>query len=542
MSKKKSNNFILQGSILAIAGIIVRLIGLLYRVPLTNIIGESGMGVYATAYNVYNILLLISSYSLPVAVSRLVAANLSAGRFKNSRRLFFSALLFAAYSGGLMFFVTLFGAQYFAEMMKMPQAALAIKTLAPTILIMAFLGVFRGFFQGHNTMVPTAVSQILEQVINAIVSLLAGYYLFRSGAALDAASGLTDYYASAYGAAGGTIGTGAGALTAMLFTFLLYRAYRPRMQRRCAKDRSGYLDSSFDTMRFLLLTIIPILFSATVYQISTIVDQAIYAKYIGGDYEAIWGAYSGKYTLLIHVPTAIAAAIGSSIIPSLAAAIQNRRRAEAVSKAGMAIRFNMVIAIPAAVGLCVLAKPVMNLLFNGNNDMASHMMLIGSALIVVNAYSTITNSILQGIGNIWIPVRNSLIALVLHIGILILFLWGFDLGIDGVIYGNILFYVLMCLLNCLSMGKILNYRQEFLKTFVSPLASSLIMGAAALFGYKLLCKWLSSGLSCLIMILVSVFLYLILLLLTKGIDEADLSHMPKGRTLIRIFSKLHLLR
>lgn len=542
-TRSKGNGFLIQGSILAIAGILVRLIGMLYRVPLTNIIGEEGIGIYSTAFSIYNILLLISSYSLPLAVSRLVASKISLKQYKNARRLFMGALMFATVSGGFMCVVTYFGADFFAGIMKMPQAAFAIKTLAPTILIMAFLGVLRGYFQGHGTMIPTAFSQIAEQVINAIVSVAAGYYLFAAGAARDIKEGLTGYHGPSYGAAGGTIGTGAGAFTAFLFCVVLYMMYRRVEKAQCRRDRHREQDSYGYIMKMLMMTILPVLISTTIYQISTIIDQGIYAQYVGGDYEAIWGAYSGKYSLMIHVPTAIAASMGSSIIPTLAAAISRKNHTEIVAKTDMAIWFNMVIAIPATIGLAVLAGPIMDLLFTGDNTLAAEMLVIGSTAVLFNALSTITNSVLQGIGNIWIPVKNAAISLVLHIGVLALLLWGLDLGIHGVIIANIFFYIVMCILNNLSIRHIMQYRQEWMKTFICPLAASAVMGGAAWGSYKLLFSLMKHNLPALVFaIIIAVLVYFVVLILIKGVDEVDLASFPKGRLLVKAAKKLHLLR
>lgn len=540
--KKKDLNFLIQGSILAIAGIVVRLIGLLYRVPLTNIIGEEGMGVYSTAYSIYNILLLISSYSLPLAVSRLVASRNSLGQYKNARRVFQGSLMFATFSGVLMSMITWFCADFFAQVMNMPQAAYAIRTLAPCILIMAFLGVFRGYFQGHGTMIPTALSQILEQIINAVISIAAGYFFFTAGIARDLAEGKDGFYSFAFGAKGGTMGTVSGAGTALAFFVVLYFMYRRVEEKRCRRDKHQNRETYAHILKVVIMTILPVLISTTIYQISTVMDQAIYAQYVKTDYAAVWGAYSSKYMLMIHVPTAIAASMGSSIIPALASAISRGNRTEIVAKTGTAIRFNMVIAIPSSVGLATLATPIMNLLFSGDNSMAIRMMIVGSSMVLFNALSTITNSVLQGIGNIWIPVKNALIALVLHVGILALLLWGFDLGIYAVIYSNILFYVLMCVFNQLSIRHILQYRQEFIKTFVCPLFSSAVMGLSAYLIYRLLLWLIHSNLAALVLsIAAAVIVYAVLLLLTKGLDEVDLASFPKGRTLISIARKLHLL-
>ncbi len=540
--KSRAGSFLMQGSILAIAGILVRLIGMVYRIPLTNTIGEKGMGVYSTAFTIYNILLLISSYSLPVAVSRLVAARISVGQYRNARRVFLGAVGFAAVSGTAACALTFFGADFFATtLMGMPEAGLAIKTLAPTILVMAFLGVLRGYFQGHGTMIPTAVSQVAEQVINALVSVLAGWLLFRVGTGMDANG--EAFYGPAYGAAGGTIGTGAGALTALLFCLMVFLMFQRVERSKCRRDRTSSQETYSRIARLLVMTIVPVLVSTTVYQISSLVDQAIFAAYWNADYTELWGAYSSKYNLLIHVPVAVASSLASSIIPALSGAVAKKKRTEVVYKTGTAIRFNMAIAFPATVGLTVLASPIMDLLFSGDNMEAANMMMVGSTAVLFYSLSTITNSILQGIGSIWIPVKNSLIALALHIGLLALLLWVFHLDIYGVVFANIFFALCVCILNNLSIKRILHYRQEMLKTFAAPLFSSVVMGVFAFLSYQLFFQLTGRNwLAILVAVVVAVVVYAVLLILTKGVDEVDLMSMPKGRSLISLAKKLHLLR
>ena len=544
-SNKGGSSFLLQGGILAAAGIIVRLIGLIYRIPLTNTIGDSGMGVYSTAYAIYNILLLISSYSLPLAVSRLVSAKLSLGQYRNAHRTFVAALMFAAVVGTAMCAITFFGAEFFADtLMGMPQASYGIRALAPTILIMAFLGVLRGYFQGHSTMIPTAFSQIAEQIVNAVISVLAGYLLFRMGAGWDADRGTSGYYSAALGAAGGTIGTGAGALTAFLFCLFTYFAYRPRERKMMSRDRHQNLESYQTLTRTIVLTIVPVLVSSTVYQISSLVDQGIFAQYMHGtDYSVIWGVFSNKYNLMIHVPTAIASALASSVIPALSAAVARKNRDEAVRKSATAIRFSMLIAFPSTVGLAALATPIMQLLFRGNTADAARMMLVGSSAVLFYSLSTITNSILQGIGNIWIPVRNAVLSLALHIVLLAVMLWGFRMGIYGVLFANIFFSFLMCIFNNMSISRILNYRQEVKKTFLAPLFSSAVMGAATWLVYRLFHLLTHSNLlSTLIAILAAVIVYAAVLLLCGGVSEEDLQQFPKGQALISLAKRTHLLK
>ncbi|EGG92138.1 hypothetical protein HMPREF0491_00165 [Lachnospiraceae oral taxon 107 str. F0167] len=218
-TKTESNNFLVQGAILAIAGILVRLIGLAYRVPLLRIIGADGMGYYSTAYNLYAIILLLSSYSLPLAVSKMVSVRILKNEYKNANKILKAALIYATIVGGLGFIVVFFGADFFASILyRMPLAKYALQSLAPTIWIMAYLGVLRGYFQGHSTMVPTALSQIFEQIVNAAVSVGAAYYLCEMAVRHAKPKAVK----LAYGAAGGTIGTGAGTVIALAVVLIFF--------------------------------------------------------------------------------------------------------------------------------------------------------------------------------------------------------------------------------------------------------------------------------------------------------------------------------
>lgn len=236
--KKAGANFVVQGSILAAAGILVRIIGLFYRIPLMGIIDDRGNGYYTSAYSIYSILLIISSYSLPTAVSKMVSARIARGQYKSSVRILKASMVYAMAAGGLAAAVMWFGADFFAGAMQMPYSRYALRTLAPTIWIMAFLGVLRGYFQGTGTMVPTAVSQIIEQIVNAAVSIGAAWFLFQEGLKANLVRGDTEY-SYAFGAAGGTIGTGAGALAALAFCAFLMFNYRRTLRRQCRKDQTS---------------------------------------------------------------------------------------------------------------------------------------------------------------------------------------------------------------------------------------------------------------------------------------------------------------
>ena len=548
-SKRKESNFVVQGSILAIASIVVRLIGIAYRIPMINIIGDEGMGYYGTAFNVYNIALLLSSYSLPLAVSKMVSARLAQKQYRNAERIFRAALGYATVVGGITAAVIWFGADFFAsEIFYMPYAAFALKTLAPTVWIMAYLGVFRGYFQGRGTMVPTACSQVFEQIINAIVSVVAGGYLFNEALKVEILKNeVGTGYSNAWGAAGGTIGTGSGAFTALVFLLILFAAYRKTSRRQIKRDRSGSLESYGEITKILFLTVMPVIISSAIYNVNSVIDNGLLAKNFASlgreaQFAADWGVYTGKYHLLINVPMAVSNALSSSLIPSVSRAVAAKDTRQVRNRVTTAIRFSMLIAIPATVGLTVLAGPVNNLLFSGDNALAIQMTLYGSIAVVFYSLSTVTNAILQGIDKMHLPIIHALIALVLHIGALEVMALVFDWGIYSMVFANIIFAVIMCALNHWAIRRTIGYRQEIKKTFLIPTISAAIMGGCTFAVYRLFVTLTkSNAISTLLSIVVAVAVYGVLLIKLKCLDETELRQMPGGTRLLSVLRKVRLM-
>ena len=554
----KAANFVVQGSILAAAGILVRIIGMLYRMPLNDIIGKQGNGYYTSAYNVYNILLILSSYSMPVAVSKMISSRLARGEYANCRRILRVGLIYATVAGGAAAAILWFGADLFAELIKTPMSRYALKTLAPTIWIMAYLGVLRGYFQGMGTMVPTAFSQIIEQIVNAVVSVVAAGLLFQTGLSLNAARGAEDY-SYALGAAGGTIGTGAGALTALLFFILLTATTGERallsIKRKPGSGRPRR--ESYGRLMYLLtITVVPIVISSGVYNCSNVVDNYLFGQGMdrlgyGADEIAIfWGAL-GQYQLLFNIPVAVSNALSSSLIPSLTRAVSRGDRKQARARIASSIRFSMLIANPAAVGITVLADPVCNLLFvSEDNSLLIRLSMAGSLAVVFYSLSTVTNAVLQGLNRMDLPIRHSAIALIVHVAVLEILLLGLKLGIYSVVIANIVFAFVMCLLNGFSIRRAARYRQEIKKTFLLPALCSVFMGAAAYGVYRGLLAalpWAARsgrvGMAVLVVpsVAAAMAVYGLLLVRLGAVNEEELREMPMGTRLTRIFKRLRLL-
>jgi len=544
------SNYIMQGSILAAASIISRMIGLLYRLPVTNIITDHGNDYYSAAFEVYNIILLISSYSLPLAVSKLVSAKVALGEHRSAFQIFKGAMYLALAVGLAGSLVTYVGAGFFTGVvLNTPESELSLKILALAVFIMAVMGVLRGYFQGMGTMMPTAVSQIIEQIINAIVSIAAAGYLFRYGMALDQAAGIAHGKSGPiYGAAGSTLGTSLGALAGLLFLIAVMLMYNRVLQKNLRRDRLSKRESYRDIFKILLLTIVPVILSTAVYNISGIIDQGLF-KYLMLDLQGVekdtvevyWGIYVGKYKLLTNVPIAVASALSASTIPALTRARMAGDMEEMRRKTEGAIRMVMLICIPSAAGLMALGEPILKLLNWNTNPIAAHLFTVGSAAVILYGLSTLTNGILQGIDKMQIPVRNALISLLAHLVVLVVLVQVFKLHIYGVVFSYLFFAGLMCILNGLAIGRHLEYRQEIRRTFVIPGIASLIMGLVSWLMYTPLETFMGFRAAAIVCILLAVLIYGFFLLLLGGMTEEELLVFPKGRLLVKLLKRIHFL-
>lgn len=548
-NSRESNSFIVKGSVLAMASIISRILGLLYRMPLTAIIGKTGNDYYGTAYEVYNIILIISSYSIPLAVSKLVAARMSKGQVKNAYRILRGSLGFAAISGGTASLIVYFGADFFTgTLLQTPLSSIALKVLSPVLLIVAIVGVLRGFFQGLHTTVPSAMSQVFEQIVNAVVSIAAAYFLFSYGAKVGAVLGDKDSYSAAYGAAGGTLGTAMGAVTALLFMLLIYFAYRKVLLKKVKRDHSRSEESYLSIIRVLIFTIIPVLLSTTLYNISSIVNNGIFKNVVlaqGYDTKTIsewWGVFTGQYKVLINVPISVASALAASAVPALAAAYERGELKKVRRQIASANRFIMIVAFPCAVGLFVLAKPIMMLLFGDSDQTTANIMYLGTIAIVFYSLSTLSNGILQGINRMRIPVRNAAIALVAQVVVLIICLLCFNLNIFAVVIANTFYALMMCILNELAVKKYSGAAIDLKRTFLIPGIVSIVMGLVVYVVYQLVNLIINSNLIATVLsIICGVVIYFVLMLLLRGITESELRRVPKGNVIIAISKKMHLI-
>lgn len=542
----------MQAGILAMASMIVRVIGLLYRAPLTAIIGDEGNGYYGTAYNIYTIILMVSSYSMPSAISKLMAQKLAVGEYRNANRVFRCALMYGVLVGlvgsGLLFF----GARFLV-----PDVAVCVlQVFAPTVFLFGILGSMRGYFQARGSMVPTSVSQILEQLANAVVSIAAAWLLMQTAVGADPTR------RAQLGAMGSALGTGAGVLIALLFMIFCFRRSKEGRKAEILSDATGKEEKYRIFLRDTILVITPFMLSGVIMNLTTSLNQTIYMRMLidlkGAGETAtttLYGIFSNKAVVISNIPISIATAVSSAIIPGISAAYARRDETGARRQVGNAIRITSIIAIPSAVGLAVLARPITMLMFPQMEslELASSLLSLLAVTVIFYSISTITNAALQSIGRMNLPLISAGIALVVQTVVLVLLLRFTDLDVRALVLVSILYSVMIFAVNQYYLRRFLGIRQDVRRDYLQPLVCAALMGAAAKAVYYLVSmaaepmRNLPKGFyfrnlaATAAALLAAVLVYGYTMVRSGTIRRKDLLSMPKGQLLVRLMEKLRWL-
>lgn len=542
----------MQAGILAAAGMISRMIGLLYRSPLQGIIGDLGMGYYGSAYYYYTIILLISSYSIPSAISKVIAQKLAVEEYRNAHRIFKCALWYVLVVGALASIFLFFCAGWFVADEAIP----VLRCFAPTIFIYGMLGVLRGYFQAHKSMVETSVSQILEQIANAVVSVGAAYYLIML--TMHSMAVPTDEVGevkrATSGAMGSALGTGSGVVVALIFMYFMYRKSKKNIFERIKEDTHKETDSYKHILGMITGVVTPFILSTAIYNMSGVLNDQVYNKWIPvmqGITDTVsryasWGIYSGTVLTISNIPIAFASAMAAAMIPAISHQMAIADYEGAKKKIHLATKTTMILSIPSAVGIFILARPLITLMFPGTTDASS---LVGAKLlmamapsVIFYALSTLNSSILQGIGKVNTPIYNAAIAITVQTVLAVLLAGFTPLGLYGIAIAATAYSLMMCILNHRAVSKAIGYHQEIRTTFVAPFIASAVMGFVC-FGIYLLVRSLtrSPRIAVLPAVFVAAIIYFVVLIMVKGVTEDELKAFPKGYILVKIAKKCKLI-
>lgn len=549
--KRIRKNFALQATILAAASIISKLIGMIYNIPLANILSKKGNGYYGAAQTWYYYILVIATFSIPAAVSKIMAERIEKGEYRNVKRIFNGAMMYVLVVG----LVAAVFAYVCAPYLVTENAVLSLRVLAPTIFLSGFLSVYRGYYQAYGNMVPTSISQVVEQIFNAIVSIAAALVFIQWAVATGRAN-----EADKFGAAGSTLGTGVAVVAGLVYMIFLFHSEKKELDENIRADKTEYILSYKEVIRLLLMIATPIIISSAIYNANVMLDMTIFQKmskamgYGSNVVDGHYGLYSRMYLVLANVPIAMAAAVASAVIPGVSSAYSVGNKAECNRKITQSMQLTMIMTIPCAVGFAVLGKPIVRLIYyslsEADTKIVTTLLLLGGISIILNGVSSVLNGVLQGIGKVNVPVISAAAALVLHVLFLVLMVGILKMGIYSMIFATAFYAIIVVIMNYHYVKKELSYKMEWKQTFGVPLLSAAVMGVAAVLLYTLVYKLcgmaigerISNGIAVLIAIAFAALTYFAVMIKAGGYTEEMLEAFPKGAMLAKIAKKLHLIK
>ncbi|MBO2516606.1 MAG: hypothetical protein CW338_04900 [Clostridiales bacterium] len=474
-------------SILAVAGIICKLVGVLYRIPLANTVGGVGLGVYSKVFQSYNLLLTISSAGIPVAISRTVSFYTTRNDPRTAKRVFRIALLFLGVLGFITTVLMIAGSSVLSGWVKSPETKAGYIAIAPSLLLVCLMSAFRGYMQGHRKMVPTAISQLIEQVGKLAVALpLAVIGTNRGG--------------PAYGAAGMLLGTSAAEAVAL--AYMVFTHYRSRSEfASIEQDPGAETPSGGKLGKDLLAIAVPITIGACIVPLagwidSLMVTQLMESNGIAGvsfagmedaaellHQEAMtrYGLYSSVVLSLINVPTAIAMAVSTNLVPDITSGIARGDREYVAKESLTGLRIAAVVGFPCSVGMSVLARPILYMLYLGKYtpaqlDIAAQVLELSALTIILFTMVQATSGILQGCGKQRIPMYTLAAGVICKIGLNFLLIGDPDINIHGAPVASLVCYSVSMIPNLYFVKKYTGCRLDISAIVLRPLAAAAVMG------------------------------------------------------------------
>ena len=527
-------------AVMTLSTAIVKIIGLLYKIPMLSQLGAEGMAYFNAAYDIYTMFYLISTAGLPVAVSILVSENRVRGNVKNIKRIFKLTVLLFFVIGTLGMLSMIFGSRWFSQQIKIDESAYCIVAIAPTLFFICISSAMRGFFQGHQLMTPTAVSQVIEAVGKLVIGLLLAFWARKQGYSLPVVA--------AFAVLGLTIGVAISLLYLLLTRFIYKLTSKSEMQT----EDLGLLPENNSTILANLIKIaVPITISSSVMGIARLIDTAMISsrlQFVGFEEsvaKSYYGAYSTMVVPIFNLPPAIITGIALSLVPMLTAAIEAGNREKESMVLSSSLRICSLFAMPCSVGICLFSKPILELIFAGNGEdieVTYPLLSILGISVIFACLMTVSNAILQAYKQELKPIIS------MAIGAAIKIVFDYVLiGIESVnIYGApISTFLCNAAVMTANFYYIKKYASDFEgvgKLLYRPLFASIISIGAAFGIYILITNNLgSSRIYTVLCIGIAAVLYLFAALKMHAVSEDDIKMMPKGEKIYSLLNKVKLI-
>lgn len=550
-TRSKKNSFYGGAAILAVGSILVKIIGALYKIPLARALTDEAYVDFNTAYNVYNFFLTISTAGLPVALSKTISEANALDRQKQVDRIFSVALRTFLLLGSVSFVAMSFFGGPLATAMGDESAVYCVRALSPSVLCVCIMAAFRGYYQGHSYMIPTAVSQIIEAFCKLVFGLALLYAVIRFLPG-------TEIYRQRIAAAGAITGVSIGSVIALVFLVIFF------LRDRRGTDRSGFSDkpdSGSAILRRLLELAIPITLGSAAVSIVTLIDTRVVMTLLKRMYtdmpelitekaiaqasleggvdpvlymaQGLKGIYD-KCMAIYNLPSQLMVAITASVIPAVSAALARKDKRGAGRTAGSALRIGAMLCLPMGFGLFALGGPIVKLVLNLDPVTGGPIMSILGLATIFICIMLICNSILQAQGLVSLPVITVVVGGIIKIVVNYILVGNYSININGAPVGTLCCFAVAAGMDLFFVHRALSHPPKYTQVFLKPLIASVVMGAAAWACHGLLNRFLGNSLATVGGILVGMIVYIILIVALKAISPDDLALMPGGSKIAKV--------
>lgn len=533
MEKK---TFLVGAVILGIAGLLVQVLGAVFRIPLANIIGPAGMGYYQTAYPLYVFLLVFSTNGAPAAISKMTSERLAVGRVRDAHRVFKQAFLLMTVVGLVAFLAVFLGAESIVSAFGDPGAVLAMKAIAPALLIVPIMSVYRGYFQGMQNMGPTATSQLVEQGVRVAVGLSLAVLWMKHG--IEQA------------AAGATIGTSVGPVAGVLVLALIYNLRRKKILSDLEEDLNTAKESGKDILKTLLWIAVPITIGVSILPIINLGDLFVLMNRLSNsgftleEANVLYGQLSGMVGPIINIPMALALSMALALVPAIASAKASNDLKLLERNIQLGFRTAMIVGVPCSFGLIILAKPIMTLLYPLEMDSAVNasgsLAYLAMGVIFLCIAQTMAGT-LQGLGKPGVAVVGLSIGFIVKL-LATYILSGIPaLNMEGAAIASAIAYATIGLFNLWAVKKKTGINFDPMQSVYKPVLAGIIMFITAGLSYRIFDSVLGNSLACLIAIFAAALAYIVVILRIKGITKEEIRGFPKGEEIASLLIKLRLI-
>ena len=533
---RKKDRFFSGVAVLTLSTVVVKIIGLLYKIPMMRYLGEEGMGYFNSAYEIYTFFYILATAGLPVAVSILVAENAEKGNFLGVKRIFSVSLMLFLVLGLVGTAVLYFGAEVFSELIENSGALLSIAAIAPMVLFVCVSSAIRGYFQGLQNMTPTALSQVIEAAGKLFIGLLFAVKAVKSGCDMPTSA--------AWATFGITIGEGAS----MLYLITA------KLTRRSKNHNASFLSDSGESRKQIAGSIIkiaiPITISSVVISLTRVVDLFMILRrlqsigYSEAAANAIYGSYTTLAISMFNLPASFVTPIALALVPVLISAVSSGDKYKEITTLNSSLRLSGLITIPASLGLSMFSRPILELVFKGETsaiNTAAPLLSVLGLSVFFSCMMTVTNAVLQGYGKERLPLISMSVGAMVKIVLSYVLIGIPKINVYGAAISTFLCSFVVTALNFSYIKKCAAEVDRPIKLFGGALAAAVISVSAGGGSYLVLCKYIGCSSSITIASVgITALLFFILALKLDAVKESDISLIPSGEKIYMILKKTKL--